>query len=794
MFAIGPGAVWHLVDLHVHSSHTRGCRLSVMSLLEQAQAAGVALLALTDSNSIQGVPELINLGKTLPVRVLPGVELTVPGGRRGVHVLCIFPEDTSFAQLEQMLQQLMLPRHAWGDPTFILPATMVELHSQVKRLGGLCIAAHPHAEYGLAAEMERGQLASWERVGLLQAMEQPVSELNLPVLTGSNATLPEQIGRNTTHVKMEFPGFHELRAALDDPLSRLSATPKTPRLHVDSVSVSGGLLDGVALSLNPHLNCITGGRGTGKSSLVNCLRLAIGQPALDPRLRAAAEQQLTAVLKEGQVSLTISETGKQHSLTACLRERPPSLGLVEVFSQGEIETAALSPEYRLQLLDYHADPEGLLRTSIDQLTEQLEQNTNNLDYCEEELSTKRELMWEYEELASQMPSRVGTDWERLWDSERQLHHLDERQRLLQRLTGLSHQFIAESDQLLSLWLKHEGEEAVYQTGQQLLHYLESAWQELLQQAEQAEQEQTTMYDHLKYRQQVRRLLQLQSEVEQVRLRETDKQSLLITRNELLQRRYQAVLQLRQQRANAAAKLNELLVDVQLSLLPGRERSRLEALLLEMLPAGSAWVKCAKALGESVDPQILFKATLDDRPELLETSGLSPSRLRECMRLLRAHRSFRRLDACLVEDRVELWLMERGVPKQAEELSAGQRCTAMLPLLLLSGDKPLVIDQPEDNLDNAYIFDAVVPALRKAKFRRQLIIVTHNPNLPVLGDAELSIVLESDGKRASVLAAGYLEQEHVSGALQRILEGGREAFLKRATRYGWEVNTNERPTG
>jgi ATPase subunit of ABC transporter with duplicated ATPase domains len=121
-------------------------------------------------------------------------------------------------------------------------------------------------------------------------------------------------------------------------------------------------------------------------------------------------------------------------------------------------------------------------------------------------------------------------------------------------------------------------------------------------------------------------------------------------------------------------------------------------------------------------------------------------------------------------------------KDSSELSTGQKCTTILPILLLESEKPLLIDQPEDNLDNAFIYHTVVRKLRELKKHRQLIFVTHNPNIPVLGDAGQVIVLTSSGRLASVEACGTVDD--VKGHVAMILEGGQEAFTERRKRYGY----------
>lgn len=119
-------------------------------------------------------------------------------------------------------------------------------------------------------------------------------------------------------------------------------------------------------------------------------------------------------------------------------------------------------------------------------------------------------------------------------------------------------------------------------------------------------------------------------------------------------------------------------------------------------------------------------------------------------------------------------------KPTKDLSTGQKCNAILPILLLDSDRPLIIDQPEDNLDNAFIHSTVVKSIQAVKRRRQLIFVTHNPNIPVLGEAEQMLVLESNGTEGRLKNSGGIE--HCKDDIVNLLEGGKEAFEKRKECY------------
>jgi ABC-type cobalamin/Fe3+-siderophores transport system ATPase subunit len=185
------------------------------------------------------------------------------------------------------------------------------------------------------------------------------------------------------------------------------------------------------------------------------------------------------------------------------------------------------------------------------------------------------------------------------------------------------------------------------------------------------------------------------------------------------------------------------------------------------------------------PEQLAQIIVDNDVAELEThTSLGDER---CKRVLDAYQAAidpLTLEVMPVDDRVtiELNVSSSADPlfKDASELSRGQKCTALLPLLLARRDSPLLIDQPEDNLDNHFIYETVVETIHRLKARRQMIFVTHNANIPVLAEADMVVVLNSDGKRGLIEKVGSLDecQEQIID----LLEGGREAFELRRQRY------------
>lgn len=130
------------------------------------------------------------------------------------------------------------------------------------------------------------------------------------------------------------------------------------------------------------------------------------------------------------------------------------------------------------------------------------------------------------------------------------------------------------------------------------------------------------------------------------------------------------------------------------------------------------------------------------------------------------------------------------------LSFGQKAVGMLVLILeaatqLGERRPIILDQPEDDLDNMYIYQTLVRQFSTMKKHRQLIVATHNPNIPVAGDSENVLVMQSDGEKGWVETSGSIDRPAISAALLRILEGDYEALKMRTARYGFSLNRQAR---
>ncbi|MDP3394226.1 AAA family ATPase [Sediminibacterium sp.] len=179
--------------------------------------------------------------------------------------------------------------------------------------------------------------------------------------------------------------------------------------------------------------------------------------------------------------------------------------------------------------------------------------------------------------------------------------------------------------------------------------------------------------------------------------------------------------------------------------------------------------------------------IKDIEKLRTITGIDIARAESLINALHETEAIYEIERMYLDDLPEfkLRINEGGVIEEnyrrSEELSMGQRCTTVLPIIFAVSENPLIIDQPEDNLDNKYISGKIHEIIRKQKEERQLILITHNPNIPVLSESEYNVFLKFD-RKSSIDAVGTVNE--VKNKIIELLEGGESAFIRRKDTYGY----------
>jgi len=193
------------------------------------------------------------------------------------------------------------------------------------------------------------------------------------------------------------------------------------------------------------------------------------------------------------------------------------------------------------------------------------------------------------------------------------------------------------------------------------------------------------------------------------------------------------------------------------------------------------IQVARKIAELLSPERLSALVrAGNEHDLMEAAEINPNQAKAVISTLKNEAFLAELEIVDMPDFPKIELNDHDTYKTTETLSTGQKCNTILPILLLESDRPLLIDQPEDNLDNGYVHNIIVNSVLNVKQSRQLVFVTHNPNIPVLGDAEKMIVLASNGQVAHVQNSGTVDD--CKEDIISLLEGGADAFRKRRERY------------
>lgn len=806
------GLDWYRGDFHVHTPFSRCYQEHGVTAGHLLAAAGeLDFMVVADHNTFDGYLHLLEHREQLKPVLFPGVELKVPRGYAGLSLVVILSPNFSPEELELFLRETGLSPAAKGDPGIILPAPLTQVAEVVRKYDGIALWTKVHTPEGILAGVD-GRLRDY-----IWGLNWPVTLVDLghgeeagayPAVWGSNAHRVKEIGGASTLVKLEALNFAGLKFALQDPASRLApgSTPQYPaHPRILSLRVSGGFLAGQEFIFNPGLNCVIGARGTGKSTLLKLLGFALGMPGAEG---------LDTLLGDGEVEVSLLDSQGQR-LRMCRRingesrvydrlGRPANANLREYalfFGQGEIERVVLDPQFQLELLDSLWDSaqskraRAVLAGALAENGDTLAETNQALDDLQEQLAGRAALEQRMAELRSLPLADIQA-------------RLAERDRELQVLAA-AEEMIRQNLKLISRLPQRGGitnhvmQKALERTTaaiadlttvwEQAAAELSACRREVEARHRQLEEEYRTLLggcsdsrvrDLLKEREHIQAEL-VRLEPLTVRMGEISGQGsgLERQRRELLKKWTSLGEEIFLRRRSAAAEINgqlkpSLRVEVAKSALTLPYRRFLGHRL------GSLGNSAVRALENKVPPGELSEILLQgDAAALAKLSGLAMERCRRILGLLSGRKDLLELEALEVPDLVQVYLREGETEKAGAALSTGQRCTAVLPLLLAPAGGPLIIDQPEDQLDNAYVYATLVRRLRELKGRRQFIFATHNPNIPVLADAEQNFVLESDGVCGWVRAHGAVENSSIKDLIQVIMEGGKDAFQRRAQRYG-----------
>jgi len=905
-----PGSRWWKFDFHTHTSasddygkgpqQAQFKKRTPKEWLLDYMRAGIDCIAVTDHNSGAWIDRLKSALEELkakepegfrPIYLFPGVEISVYGG---VHLLAILDPSCTTSDVDSLLGAVGF-NGTKGRSDDVTTKSFTEVVEEIVQAGGIAIPAHVDMDNGLFRltgttlnqALECGSVVAMEVVAPSSQKPQPYQDKKprWTEVLGSDAHHPQGNagqrfpGSHFTWIKMGTPSLEGLRLALlDGQLSvrRSDQVSEDPNQHADlvieSIEVSHARYMGRAQSfevaLNPWLNAIIGGRGTGKSTLVEFVRMALRRDQELPEALATdfekyrkvyqsrdddglltEDSRFTVIYRKDRTQFRIQwskqgdvepievqdENGVWKPDQGDVTQRFP----VRIYSQKQIFELAKAPLALLRIVDEAREVDRRswaelwkeeearflsLRAKVREIEAgladeprmrgELEDVKRKLAIFEE--AGHADVLKEYQKRSDQ--HRVVEAWEKTWsgsgdrlrevardllldpldaslfeadkDEDRDIQ--EKAKQALDRLKAVQKQLgdlAMEADEIAREWRQAREVSAWKQAVDRAI----TRYDELRERLKAKAAGDPSGYGELVQRRQVleRRLKELQSRREEL--------------EKMLQQAKQSLARLSELRRELTGKradfLRNILGDnpyVRIEVIPyGAPRETVEAEFRRLLQReeGGFEKDIDALLGElhpnGANVQVIEQRLADMKTKVRDIAkGTYAGSLAD--RRLAGHLAKLPPEAF---DRLDLWFPEDSLHVQysttadgsgfrpIQEGSPGQKTAALLAFLFSYGEEPIILDQPEDDLDNHLIYNLIVQQLRHIKQKRQVIVVTHNANIVVNGDAELVVALAARGGETQKDCFGCLQEQPVRDTICAVMEGGREAFEQRWKRLG-----------
>ena len=393
------GARFVRADLHIHSvagSHdVTDASATPAAIVSTAAKEGLKIVAIADHNEIDGVAPALTAAAAADILVVPAVELSTPEG----HLLCYLP---NYENLQRFHAQLDIVDRR--TPNSRCRNAMLDCLKKLLPLGGFAMLAHVDAPGGLEVEVtgssphkvdilchvallgielkdakstvaysEHDTNAGRVRIGQDRNRRLDLGTYQcLARVLNSDAHTLQALGRNAlgdrrvTRYKMNVLTFDSLRIALDDSGARVRIEDEIPPAipFVKGIRMSGGFLDGQCIHFGPNLNCIIGGRGTGKSTTFEAIRCLTGHPSENSVIDSDVWPDRIDLLVEdqaGQIHHVTRVRGDTVENADDPFQGPVSFPL-ECYGQGETQQisqrAKTDPSALLDYLDRFVDIRG----------------------------------------------------------------------------------------------------------------------------------------------------------------------------------------------------------------------------------------------------------------------------------------------------------------------------------------------------------------------------------------------------------------------------------------------------
>lgn len=870
-----PGARWWKFDFHTHTpaSDDFAMKNEVTSKLwlRKFMEEGIDCVAITDHNGGEWIDRLTTELEELkqnkppwyrPLYLFPGVEISAGDA----HILAIFGCEKTESDIDALLGAVGYPSSARGTTNAITKASITEVIDEIADQGGIPIPAHasdPKGIFELPSQtlervLENKSVYAMEFLKSTPDKHQLYDErkLNWTEVQGSDTHFRKNESFGTfTWIKMDSPSLDGLKLALRDgsvSVNRnMQSDPNQPPENlIEHLEISKaryiGHSEPLICRFSPFLNTIIGGRGTGKSTLIEFMRLALDRKDhLQESLKEEYQKFFTVadenlLIEESKISLIYRKGDVRYRLswqsnTNCLSLEEEHSGTwnpcsgtissrfpVHIYSQKEIFEITKNLRALIRIIDEAPEVDSAtIEAERNNLVSQYKQTYGKQQEYRQKIAEKDELVGKASDLQRQIErieksgheavlriysnrqqqlhefERLETKWDemssRLIDVRDNIEpvpidekNFEEHPEILSTLktanerwkdiNGTLSNLVAEAQSIIKDWKTEKN------TG----HWMRVLKEDMLKYESLSDELEQQGIDPKKYPQLLEQQKYVKNELDLI-----GEYEVLVNKFEKKKQEIFASIEENRRKLSDQRKffLNEVLQDnpsinIKVKSM-GADWDCVEEEIRDILLCPDYFEKDFEALKAAYhgNPKCKIQSLKKTIQGILsgEVDAMD-ARFRNHLKSLRQEPW---IDLLLWLPSDDLVITFDSGRRRLEQGSPGQKNAALLAFILSYGDEPLLLDQPEDDLDNELIYNLVVKQLRETKNKRQVIIVTHNANIVVNGDAELVLPLEIGSGETRVRYPASIQEKKVRHEICNILEGGQQAFEQRYKRIHLE---------